>query len=195
MTADEQHPIACTLSGEARQDRRAWIATLVRDALRGSERDDLTLHLRFAPEAVQRVQDMVRMEQACCGFLSFEMDTRPQEIWLTISAPEAARSAADAFFAPFTTSAAPLARPAGIVRRAPSISSSSVRPACSAAWARFARNRSVSNRQGSGPFIVTLCRAIWRESTATRKLPDRVGGYRRTLRCGEVKDGCIRTTA
>jgi hypothetical protein len=116
MTADEQHPIACTLSGEARQDRRAWIAALVRDALRGSERDDLTLRLRFAPEAIQRVRDMVRMEQACCGFLTFAIDARPhpREIWLTITAPEAARAAADAFFVPFTTSAAPLAGPAGL---------------------------------------------------------------------------------
>jgi hypothetical protein len=108
MTADEQQPIACTLSGEARQDRRAWIARLVRDALRGSERDDLTLRLRFALEAVRRVQDMVRKEQACCSFLTFEMDKRPQEIWLTIRAPEAARAAADALFAQFTALAKPL---------------------------------------------------------------------------------------
>jgi hypothetical protein len=108
LAIDEQQPIACTLSGEARQDRRAWIAALVRDALRGSERDDLTLRLRFAPEAVQHIRDMVRKEQACCGFLTFEMDERPQEIWLTIRAPEAARAAADALFAQFTASARPL---------------------------------------------------------------------------------------
>jgi hypothetical protein len=108
MTADEQHSIACTLSGEAQQDRRAWIATLVRDALRGSERDDLTLRLRFAPEAVQRIQDMVRKEQACCSFLTFEMEERHQELWLIIRAPEAARAAADALFAQFTASVSPL---------------------------------------------------------------------------------------
>ena len=108
MTADQQQPIACTLSGEARQDRRAWIAALVRDALRGSERDDLTLHLRFAPEAVQRIQDMVRKEQACCSFLTFEMEERPRELWLIIRAPEAARAAADVLFLQFTASARPL---------------------------------------------------------------------------------------
>jgi hypothetical protein len=108
MTADEQHSIACTLSGEVRQDRRAWIAALVRDALRGSERDDLTLRLRFAPEAAQRIQDMMRKEQACCSFLSFEMEERLQEIWLIIRAPEAARAAADALFAQFTASVSPL---------------------------------------------------------------------------------------
>jgi hypothetical protein len=105
MTADAQPPIACTLSGEARHDRRAWIATLVRDALRGSERDDLTLRLRFAPEALQRVQDLVSYEQACCSFLTFEMNEHPQEIRLTIRVPEAARATADAFFAQFTASA------------------------------------------------------------------------------------------
>jgi len=105
MTADQQQPIACTLSGEARQDRRAWIDALARDALRGIERDDLTLRLRFAPEAIPRIQDMVRKEQACCGFLTFEMEERPQELWLIIRAPEAARAAADVLFAQFTGSA------------------------------------------------------------------------------------------
>jgi hypothetical protein len=78
VTANEQHSIACTLLGEAQQDRRAWIAALVRDALRGSERDGLTLRLRFVPEAVQRIQDMVRKEQACCSFRTFEMEERPR---------------------------------------------------------------------------------------------------------------------
>ena len=108
MTADQQQPIACTLSGEARQDRRAWIAALVRDALRSSERDDLTLRLRFAPEAVRRIQDMVRKEQACCSSLTFEMEERPQELWQIIRAPEAARAAADVLFSQLTASAGPL---------------------------------------------------------------------------------------
>lgn len=105
MTAEKHQPIACTLSGDALQGRRAWIAALARDALRGTERDDLTLRLRFAPEAIPRIQDMVRKEQACCGFLTFEMEERPQELWLIIRAPEAARAAADVLFAQFTGSA------------------------------------------------------------------------------------------
>jgi hypothetical protein len=108
MATNEQQPIACTLSGEAWRDRLVWIATLMRDALRGGERHDMTLRLRFAPEAVQRIRDMVRKEQACCSFLTFEMDECPQEIRLTIRAPEAARAAADALFAQFTASAGPL---------------------------------------------------------------------------------------
>jgi hypothetical protein len=49
MTAEKHQPIACTLSGAALQDRRASIAALARDALRGTERNDLTLRLRFGP--------------------------------------------------------------------------------------------------------------------------------------------------
>lgn len=101
MTTEKQQPIACTLAAESLQDRRAWIATLMRDALRGSERDDLTLRLRFTPEAAQRVHDLVRKEQACCSFLTFEMHEGPGEIWLTIAAPEAARAAANLVFEQF----------------------------------------------------------------------------------------------
>jgi len=107
MTADEQQLIACTLSGDVLQDRRAWIADLARDALRGSERNDLSVRLRFAPEAIQRVRDMVRYEQACCSFLTFELDEHPDEISVTITAPEAARAAADSLFAQFTALVGP----------------------------------------------------------------------------------------
>jgi hypothetical protein len=107
MTPEKRQPIACTLSGDALQDRRASIAALARDALRGSERNDLTLRLRFAPDSVQRVRDMVRNEQACCSFLAFELDERPDEIEVTITAPEAARAMADSLFAQFTSLAGP----------------------------------------------------------------------------------------
>jgi hypothetical protein len=103
MAAKEQQPIACTLLGEARQDRLGRIAALMCDALLTRERDDLTLRLRFAPDAVQLVRDMVRMEQACCGFVTFEMEERPKETCLTITEPEAARAAADELFGQFAS--------------------------------------------------------------------------------------------
>jgi hypothetical protein len=105
MTAEKDRPIACTLSGDALQGRRTSIVALARDALRGCERDDLTLRLRFAPDSVERVREMVRNEQACCSFLAFELDERPDEIRVTITAPEAARAAADSLFAQFAGSA------------------------------------------------------------------------------------------
>jgi hypothetical protein len=100
-TATGNQPIACTLIKGDFRDRLAWIAELTRDALRGYERADLTLKLRYARAAVQRVQEMVRKERACCGFLTFEMREQADEVWLTIKAPAEARPTVDALFEPF----------------------------------------------------------------------------------------------
>jgi hypothetical protein len=83
------------------RDRLAWIAELNRDALRGYHRADLLLRLRYAPHAVRRVRELVRREQVCCAFLKFEMHEAPDEVTLTIRAPDAARSMGDVFFEPF----------------------------------------------------------------------------------------------
>jgi hypothetical protein len=100
MTMEIQ-PISCTLTGGDFRDRLAWIAELTRDALRGHDRDELVLNLHYAPEAVTRVREMIRQEQACCVFLTFEMHEHPDEVVLTIRAPEDARAAADALFEQF----------------------------------------------------------------------------------------------
>ena len=100
-TATENQPIACTLIEGDFRDRLAWIAELTRDALRSYERADLTLKLRYDPESVQRVQEMIRKERACCAFLTFEIREQADEVWLTIKAPEDARTTAEALFEPF----------------------------------------------------------------------------------------------
>jgi hypothetical protein len=102
--------IACTLGSGELKDRLAWIAALTRDALLGYARDDLTLDLRYAPAAVERVHELVRREQGCCGFMTFDLREHPDEIQLTIRAPEDARTAADTLFQQFVLSSD--ARPA-----------------------------------------------------------------------------------
>lgn len=104
MTITEA-PIACALAPGAFKDRIAWIAALTRDALRSHERRDLVLDLRYAPEAAERVREMVRNEQACCSFLAFGLREQPHEIQLVITAPEAAREAADMLFEHFVAAA------------------------------------------------------------------------------------------
>jgi hypothetical protein len=121
MTIAEALPIACTLAPGAFQDRLAWIATLNKDALRKYERRDLVLQLSYAPESRERVREMVRNEQGCCGFLAFELHETGSEIRLTITAPERAREAADALFEQFVAGApAPVscacATPASVVK-------------------------------------------------------------------------------
>jgi hypothetical protein len=97
-------PIACTLNPGDFKDRLAWIADLTRDSLLDHERRGLVLRLRYAPAAAERVRELVRREQHCCAFLSFDLEEAPNEIRLTVTAPEDARDAADALFEHFVAS-------------------------------------------------------------------------------------------
>jgi hypothetical protein len=99
--AADQQPIACTLTTDDLRNRLVWITALNRDALRGYDRADLTLRLRYAPHAVQQVGELMRQEQACCAFLTFEMHEEPDAVTLTITASEEARTTVDALFEPF----------------------------------------------------------------------------------------------
>jgi hypothetical protein len=105
MTSSERTPIVCTLTASDFKDRLAWINELSRDALQSYERRDLVLDLKYAPEAGERVREMVRKEQNCCAFLRFELRDEPQGLRLTITAPAEARAAADMLFEQFIASA------------------------------------------------------------------------------------------
>ena len=105
MTVVEASPIACTLTPGAYKDRLAWIGALNKGALRKYARRDLVLELSYAPEARERVREMVRNEQACCAFLGFELREAGNEIRLIVTAPETAREAADALFEQFVANA------------------------------------------------------------------------------------------
>ncbi len=109
-------PIACTLQSADYATRLAWIAALMGDALVECTRRDLTLGLRFAPEARDRVRELVARERACCGFLTFDLRAEPDAIRLMITVPEAAREAADALLEQFVPSGRPGARPTPATR-------------------------------------------------------------------------------
>src|ERR1700749_2072400 len=81
MAADHQQT-ACTLTVGDLRHRLAWIATLNRYAQRGYDRADLVLRLRYAPQAVQQVRELMHQEQACCAFLTFEMHEEPDAVAL-----------------------------------------------------------------------------------------------------------------
>jgi hypothetical protein len=121
-TATTNQPIACTLQGGTYADRLAWIAQLARDGLCRHERRDLILELRYAPAVIARVPEMVRREQECCAFLTFDVEERGDEVRVTIAAPERARDPADLVFEPFlppTDHAAPLGVGAHVLWRRP----------------------------------------------------------------------------
>ena len=101
MTPSATPHIACTLTGGNFKARMAWINALTRECLPSHERHDLTLDLRYAPGARDRVGEMVRKERECCPFLNFDLRDDKDEVRLTITAPEEAREAAAMLFDQF----------------------------------------------------------------------------------------------
>jgi hypothetical protein len=105
MTIVEALPIACTLAPEEFKDRIALIAALNKEALQKFERRGLVLELSYESKARERVREMIRNEQTCCAFLSFDLREMSDEIRVTVTAPERAREAADALFDQFVVNA------------------------------------------------------------------------------------------
>jgi hypothetical protein len=104
---DTVPPIACTLDRSSFKARLAWIAALNARALTTSRRGDLALTLEYRRESLDDVRELIRGEQACCAFLDFSFDERSDKLVLTITAPEAARDAADMLFGQFEARGTP----------------------------------------------------------------------------------------
>ena len=94
-------PIACTLSARDMKTRMADIAALNNASLREFRRDDLALELIYAPEARERVLEMIGRERECCAFLTFDIREDADALHVVIRAPESARAGAEAVFMPF----------------------------------------------------------------------------------------------
>lgn len=99
--------IACTLQGDDFKSRAAWIRGIAKRHLKKSMRSPLTLYLVYAPEAEDDVREMVSKERDCCAFLRFDLSVANGEVHLLITAPEAAREAADMLFDHFAPDLAP----------------------------------------------------------------------------------------
>jgi hypothetical protein len=101
MTNSESAPVACALGSGDFKDRIGWIRELSAKSLRSHRRDGLMLELTYDRSAAADVHDLVRREQACCGFLCFDVRESAEAVRLTITAPPEAQSAADELFAHF----------------------------------------------------------------------------------------------
>jgi len=100
----QEAPIACTLDTDEFKARTELIRTLTSHHLRHATRTALRLNLTYAPEALSEVRELVRMEQACCAFLTFYLTQDATGVFVTIIAQEAAAAAADDLFAHFAPS-------------------------------------------------------------------------------------------
>jgi hypothetical protein len=98
---NQETPIACSLDAGAFKTRTELIRKLTERHLRHASRTTLRLELTYAPEALSEVRDLVRMEEACCAFLTFDLKHDASGVFVTITAPTAAAAAADDLFAHF----------------------------------------------------------------------------------------------
>ena len=100
MTTTDR-PIVCTLVAGDFKARMAWLADLNARALTGHRRDGLTLHLEYLAEVREEVEDLVRHERECCGFLEFQVRQQATTVTLSITAPIEAEIAAETLFNDF----------------------------------------------------------------------------------------------
>ena len=98
MTNSESPPIACTLGAGDFTDRMGWIRELSAKSLRSHRREGLMLKLTYDKCAASDVQEFVRRERACCGFLRFDVRDSIDAVHLTITAPPEAESIANDLF-------------------------------------------------------------------------------------------------
>lgn len=94
----DQEPIACTLGASDFNERVKSIRNLASRSLLQASRAPLSLVLTYAPDAIEEVRDLVRKEQACCAFLTFDLREGQTSVVLTITAPKSAAEATDALF-------------------------------------------------------------------------------------------------
>jgi hypothetical protein len=80
----------CALNPGALRIRLAEIADLNRTALRGSQRDERRLTLRYDPASRPAVMEMISREEICCGFLRFMVGDAPGGLIVVIEAPDEA---------------------------------------------------------------------------------------------------------
>ncbi|WP_245273416.1 hypothetical protein [Mesorhizobium sp. WSM3224] len=96
--ASDALSIACTLGASDFKERVAGIRALARRSLHHTERTPLSLKLTYGPEALEEVRNLMRKEQTCCAFLTFDLKSNSRGVILNITAPQAAAEAADLLF-------------------------------------------------------------------------------------------------
>lgn len=99
MAANKPAPIACTRTPNEFADRAARLSQLADDALLAHRIHGGTAHLLYRLEAKEAVEQMVRQEQECCGFLRLEMVETVHGIEVNVIAPLEDRDDAAALLA------------------------------------------------------------------------------------------------
>jgi hypothetical protein len=96
-------PIACSLSAAELPERLAEMSALGREALVDVQHSDRIATLRFAASAGigDRLATIVAAESECCAFLAMQVSSTPDEVVLSITAPEGADRVLDELVSAF----------------------------------------------------------------------------------------------
>jgi hypothetical protein len=99
-------PIVCSLEVGPLEQRLAEIAEIGAEGLidRRVERDRHLLRFRSDPEIRRRLEKVIAAEAECCAFLDLSLREEGEELVLSIAAPEAGQSTADALAGAFVAS-------------------------------------------------------------------------------------------
>lgn len=98
MTETYAAPVACTLGADDYRERIAWIADINRSWLIDRKRTGHRLELTYRPAGIESVCEMIRREQACCGFLQFTTYDDDDAFRVVVTAPAEAADVLDAVF-------------------------------------------------------------------------------------------------
>jgi hypothetical protein len=96
-------PIVCSLDAGGLEQRLAAIAEVGAEALSGRSVEGGRHELRFRsdPKTRRRLEEVIAAEAECCAFLELSLREAGGELILSIAAPEAGQSTADALAGAF----------------------------------------------------------------------------------------------
>jgi hypothetical protein len=95
-------PIACTLRGEAAENRvEEWRRFLSASVTAAERTDSQSLRLRLGPskDVVGVAVDLAQREKACCAFFEFAIELEADSSWLRVRVPPEAVTALSDFAA------------------------------------------------------------------------------------------------
>lgn len=99
----EATPPTCSLDATQLAQRLAALAELGAESLIGRETDGSRHLLRFRADAAtrRRLEEIVAAEAKCCSFLDLTLETRDEELVLSVAAPGDGQLLADGLAAAF----------------------------------------------------------------------------------------------
>lgn len=97
-------PVACTLSGSERRDRRQAVLAPLHAHVRNvvARSDGYALELATTDEAIAAATAVIQVERRCCRFLRFTLTVEPDDgvVRLVLTGPQGTREFLAAWLAP-----------------------------------------------------------------------------------------------